>query len=126
MKLSSSSRYSTRSRAVIFPRSCWRLTARSEPAWYASSLRLARSSRRSRRGMSMAGEASWGSRRRRSRSRGLVAVGDRLGDHRQPPVVVGRRARPDEPLAVVVAVLDVVDVVDVVRVAVLLLGLDRS
>src|SRR4051794_23399726 len=43
----SSRRYSTRSRAVILPRLCWRSMARSEPAWSASSLRLARSSRRS-------------------------------------------------------------------------------
>ena len=52
-KLPSSSRYSTRSRAVSLPRSCCRWTARSDPAWYASSLRFSSCSRRSLSGCSI-------------------------------------------------------------------------
>ena len=51
-KLPGSSRYSMRSRASSLPFSCWRCTARSGPAWIASSLRLFSWSRRSRRGCS--------------------------------------------------------------------------
>src|SRR5579862_2714536 len=47
-----------RSRAVSFPLACWRSTASVLPAWSASSLRAARSARRSAIECSMAREAT--------------------------------------------------------------------